>query len=79
MASAPFIVATHPSVPAKNLTELIKLAKAKPAQLNYGAVPGNGAHLATELLKSMAHITSCTFRTKAPHPQPQISLPVRFK
>ena len=57
MASAPFIVATHPSVPAKNLTELIKLAKAKPAQLNYGAVPGNGAHLATELLKSMAHIS----------------------
>jgi tripartite-type tricarboxylate transporter receptor subunit TctC len=56
MASAPFIVATHPSVPVKTLGDLIKLAKARPGELNYGAVTGNAAHLATELLKSMANI-----------------------
>jgi tripartite-type tricarboxylate transporter receptor subunit TctC len=56
MASAPFIVATHPSVPVKTLGDLIQLAKARPGELNYGAVTGNAAHLATELLKSMAAI-----------------------
>ena len=56
IASAPFIVATHPSVPVKTLGDLIKLAKARPGELNYGAVTGNAAHLATELLKSMANV-----------------------
>lgn len=56
MASAPFIVATHPSLPVTTLGDLIKLAKAKSGELNYGAVTGNAAHLATELLNSMANI-----------------------
>ena len=52
MASAPFILATHPSIPAKTLQELIALAKSKPGQLSY-ATPGTGStpHLAGELLK----------------------------
>jgi tripartite-type tricarboxylate transporter receptor subunit TctC len=56
MASAPFVVATHPSLPVKTFNELVKLAKARPGQLNYGAVTGNAAHLATELLNSLAGI-----------------------
>jgi tripartite-type tricarboxylate transporter receptor subunit TctC len=53
-ASAPFALVVHPSLPAGNLKQFIALVKARPGQLNYGAVPGNAAHLATELFKSMA-------------------------
>jgi tripartite-type tricarboxylate transporter receptor subunit TctC len=49
-ASVPALVALHPSVPAKNIKELIALDKAKPGMLKYGS-SGNGAlnHLAGEL------------------------------
>ena len=56
IATAPYIVAVHPSVQANSIKELIALAKAKPGTLNYGAVTGNGAHLATELFKTAAGI-----------------------
>jgi tripartite-type tricarboxylate transporter receptor subunit TctC len=56
LATAPYIVAVHPSVPANTAKELIALAKAKPGSLNYGAVTGNGAHLAAELFKTAAGI-----------------------
>jgi tripartite-type tricarboxylate transporter receptor subunit TctC len=53
MASAPFVLASHPSVPAKTLQELIALAKAKPGQLSY-STPGTGSspHLTAELFKN---------------------------
>lgn len=52
MASAPFVLAVHPSVPARSLQELIALAKAKPGHYSY-ATPGTGSspHMAGELLK----------------------------
>ena len=53
-ASAPFVAVVHPSLPTSNIKQLIALVKSKPGQLNFGAVPGNAAHLATELFKSMA-------------------------
>ena len=51
------VLVVHPSVPARNLQEFIKLAKSKPGQLNFGS-SGNGTtpHLSGELLKSMAGI-----------------------
>lgn len=51
------VIAVYPGVPAKNLGELIALAKAKPGTINFGT-PGNGTtgHLSTELLKTMAGI-----------------------
>jgi tripartite-type tricarboxylate transporter receptor subunit TctC len=57
LASAPVILVTHPSVPAKNLQELLALAKEKPGSLNY-ASGGTGAstHLAGELLKLVAGV-----------------------
>jgi tripartite-type tricarboxylate transporter receptor subunit TctC len=54
MIRFPGMLATHPSVPVKNVAELIALAKAKPNGLNYASAGvGNFSHLAMELF-SMA-------------------------
>ena len=52
VARVPNVLVVHPSVPAKNVKELVALAKAKPGQMNYGS-GGNGsaANLATEYFK----------------------------
>jgi tripartite-type tricarboxylate transporter receptor subunit TctC len=58
VASGPGMLVTHPSLPVRNLKELIALAKAKPGALSFGSA-GAGAptsHLGMELLKSIAGI-----------------------
>ncbi len=57
LATIPFVLAVHPSVPVRSTEELIRLARARPGQLNY-ASSGVGAtsHLAHELLNKMAGI-----------------------
>lgn len=69
LASAPVLLVTHPSVPAKNLKELLALARAEPGKLNY-ASGGNGTstHLAGELLKLAAgvNITHVPYKGTAP-------------
>ena len=53
----PQILVVHPSLPVRSVQDLIKLAKAKPGQINYGSVgPGSPQHLGMELLKSMAGV-----------------------
>jgi tripartite-type tricarboxylate transporter receptor subunit TctC len=48
------IIITHPTLPAKNLKELIAIAKQKPGQLNYASAGiGSPGHLAAVLLESM--------------------------
>jgi len=55
--SSPSLLVVHPSVPAKNLKELIALAKAHPGKLNYAAgTIGATPHLAGELFKVMAGV-----------------------
>jgi len=55
LASTPNILVVHPSVPAKNVKELIALAKARPGQLDVASSgSGSSAHLAGELFNSLA-------------------------
>ena len=57
LASAPFYLMTHPSLPVKTVKELTALAKARPGQLNYGSSGlGTPPHMAAEMYKSMAGI-----------------------
>ena len=57
IAKGPFIVCVHPSLPVKNIKELIALAKARPGQINFAtAGTGSGVHLATELFLYMADV-----------------------
>lgn len=63
------LLAVHPSVPARNLRELIALAKSKPGQLTYGSAGvASASHLAGELLNSMAgiKITHIPYKGAAP-------------
>ena len=57
MATIPFALVVHPSVPASSVEELIKHARARPGQLNYASGgTGTTSHLAGELFKSMAKV-----------------------
>ena len=51
------LLVVHPSLPVKNVKELIALAKARPGELTFASYgTGSPAHLAGELMKSMAGI-----------------------
>jgi tripartite-type tricarboxylate transporter receptor subunit TctC len=54
IASVPFVLVVHPSLPVQSMTDLIKLAKEKPGKLSFGSSGvGGPPHLYTELLKTM--------------------------
>ena len=54
---SPYILSANLALPARNIQELIALAKAKPGQLNYASAGnGTGPHLAGEMLKNMGKI-----------------------
>ena len=69
VATSPSVLVAHPSVPAKDVRELIALAKAKPGKLNFaiGAV-GSSLHLAGDLFKlqSGVFIVNIPYRGTAP-------------
>jgi len=69
LASQPLVLVVHPSMPVKTVPELIALARAKPGTLNFASSgSGGSAHLAGEMLKSMANInmTYVPYKGSAP-------------
>jgi tripartite-type tricarboxylate transporter receptor subunit TctC len=62
VANQPFVLAVHPSMPARSVKDLIALAKKNPGGVTYGSGGSGGAsHLGTELLQittgiSMVHV-----------------------
>lgn len=62
IGAVPLLVVVHPSLPVKDIAELIALSKAKPQSLSYGSA-GNGSpqHLGVEMFKAatgadLAHV-----------------------
>ena len=69
IASAPFLLVVHPSVPANSVGELIAYIKTRPGGLNYGSSGiGGGAHLAGEIFKTAAgvQLTHVAYKGGAP-------------
>jgi len=55
IATSPNVLTAHPSVPAKNLQELVALVKAKPGQVNFASTGiASVGHLTGELLNTLA-------------------------
>jgi tripartite-type tricarboxylate transporter receptor subunit TctC len=62
----PFVLAIHPSLPAKTTKELIALARTTKGGLSYaGTGTGGATHLATELFSSMAKIKMVAIQYKS--------------
>ena len=65
----PQVLVVNPALPAKNLRELLDLARAAPGKLNYGT-GGNGSanHLAVELMANMGGVslTAVPYKGDAP-------------
>ncbi len=57
VASGPLTLVVHPSLPVRDLKDLVAFARARPGKLNFASAGSGGTmHLAGELLKSMANI-----------------------
>lgn len=57
LASGPYLVVVHSSVPANSLRELIEFARSRPGQLNFGSAgTGNPLHIAGEMFKTAAGV-----------------------
>ncbi len=54
ISDIPFLLVTHPSLPARNVKEMIAPAKSRPGEINYGST-GNGStsHLTMAMLGSL--------------------------
>jgi tripartite-type tricarboxylate transporter receptor subunit TctC len=57
LATIPFLLVAHPSLPVTSVRDLLKLARARPGQVNYASSgTGTTAHLAMEMFKNMAKV-----------------------
>lgn len=57
IGSSPYIVIVHPSLPVRNIKQLIALAKSRPGQIEFGSGGvGTPGHLAGEMLNTMTGI-----------------------
>ena len=76
MASLPSLLTVHPALPAKNVKELLVLAKAKPDSMSYAST-GNGSspHMLMEMFKFMTGVkmVHVPYKGQAPAVVDQIS------
>ena len=57
VADVPLVLVVHPSLPAKNLSELLTLLRAQPGKYNYASAgAGTISHMTAELFNSMAKV-----------------------
>ena len=57
VASSPYLLVVHPSLPVRNVKDLVALAKKQPNQILYGSGgSGSSAHLTAELFNQMAGV-----------------------
>ena len=57
VASSPYFLVIHPSLPARSVKELVALARKQPDQILYGSGgSGSSAHLSAELFNQMAGV-----------------------
>ncbi|MEA2937107.1 MAG: hypothetical protein QOC56_611 [Alphaproteobacteria bacterium] len=57
IGSSPFVLLAAPKLPARNVAELIALAKAKPGTINYASAgPASMAHLSGALFEKLADV-----------------------
>ncbi|MBI2225231.1 MAG: tripartite tricarboxylate transporter substrate binding protein [Betaproteobacteria bacterium] len=57
VATASIVLASHPSLPARNIAQLVALARARPGQIAYASSgSGSSLHLCAEYLKYLAKI-----------------------
>ena len=69
VSSYPFVLVVHPSLPARNVRELVALAKARPDALVYSSAgPGTMSHFAMELLRlrTGTKVTHSPYKGAAP-------------
>ncbi len=69
VATSPAMLVTHPSVPARNLKELIAIARSKPGRLTYSSSgSGSNLHIPAELMKQLtrADITHVPYKGGGP-------------
>ncbi len=67
--NGPYVITVHPSLPVKDVKQLVALAKSKPGQLNYAST-GNGGitHLSSELfaMRTGIKITHIPYKGTGP-------------
>ena len=69
LAQAPNVLVIHPSLPARSVPELVKLARSRPGQLNYSTgATGSAAHLSAELFKALTKTDVVRVRYKGTGP-----------
>lgn len=69
VSSSPLMLVVHPSLPVKNVRDLIALARKRPGELNYASSgTGASAHMAAELFKSASktHIVHVACKGQPP-------------
>jgi tripartite-type tricarboxylate transporter receptor subunit TctC len=69
LSSTPSFVSVHPSLPARSVRELLKLAKARPGDINYASAGiGSNLHIAGELFNHLGKINMVAIQFKGGGP-----------